>query len=92
MSESEKNVNPSKELKDGELEKVAGGTRPGYTPSTHNVYAWAWTECKQCGEKFQFKYNWHWGLVNHGAENTPELCPKCDPLSSEESVDYDRGP
>ena len=43
MSENEKNVNPSKELKDGELEKVAGGTRPGYTPSTHNVYAWAWT-------------------------------------------------
>ncbi len=84
MSENEKTVNPPSEIKDSELEQVTGGVRTPDAPSTHNVYAWAWAECKQCGEKFQFKYNWHWGLINHGAENTPELCPKCDPDTAPE--------
>ena len=84
MSENKKTENLSAEIKDDELEKVAGGASVPYVPSTHCVSGWAWAKCTSCGEDFAYEYSWHWGLENHGAGHAPEKCPKCDPATAAE--------
>lgn len=81
-----KNANESPELRDEDLEQVAGGLDPSAPTKVYiDAIATAEATCKRCGHSFTYKYYWQGGM-HDGPWNhpVPDFCPNCDPNAEHE--------
>ena len=86
--EDKKKVNQIPEIRDEELDQVAGGVVIP-PPMVEEAAYWvtATAECQKCHHPFTYQYHYSEGGIPNGPWSypAPDFCPDCDP-----NVPHDR--